>query len=312
MAANMGDLYENPDAAASVGIVILNYNNYKDTSECLDSLKSVSYPNFQVFVVDNVSTDRSAECISSEFPECEFIFNDRNLGFAAGNKIAVIELLDQRVDYLLLLNNDTIVEDGFISPLVETAEENEHVGLVGGLIDYFDEDTEDYWYAGGSISPYVVELDTETQPKSQYPYETGYCSGALMLINAEFARTSDILREEYFFRRDQLDISWRARKDGWKLMVDPRSEIKDKVSATVGDQSPFKMYYDMRGRLFFVSQNLPPHHSMIFYIFFVFTRPVVFAKWISQRKPTRVRAHLLAIFDFVRGEYPIRDLPLKN
>lgn len=296
------------DTAPEVGIIILNYNNFSDTAECLDSLESVTYPNYRVVIVDNGSTDGSAERLCSQFPKHEFLFNDQNLGFAAGNKVAVDKLLEEGVEYLLLLNNDTIVEDGFLTPLVETAENDNTVGLVGGLISYYDDSIEEYWYAGGSISPYIVELSTDTKRTSNKPFETGYCSGALMLISAEFAKTADILREEYFFGRDQLDISWRARQQGWKVMVDPRSEIKHKVSATVGDQSPFKVYYDMRGRLFFSSNNLSFHQLVIFYLFFVITRPIVFVKWTILGKHSRTRAHLLAIWDFLKNDYPIRNL----
>lgn len=296
-----------------VSIIILNYNNYEDTAECLRSLESVDYGNFDIWVVDNGSPDGSGEQLEDNFDSPRFILNEQNLGFAGGNRVAIERILQEGTDYILLLNNDMVPQNDFLSPLVSTAEEHDRVALVGGLIPYHDADTDEYWYAGGTISPWRVELSTETQPADdESPFETGYISGALMLISADFAREHNILREEYYFGRDQLDISWRAKQNGWKLMVNSSAVVSHKASATVGEHwSPFKAYHDTWGRLFFAVNQLPIHYRLAFTLFFTASRPLVYAEWLRGGRPDTVKAQLLAIADFLRGIRPSRDLSLE-
>jgi len=295
-----------------VSIIVLNYNNYEDSSECVRSLENVTYENFDVYIVDNGSTDDSLERLREEFSEHHIIENGENLGFAAGNRVAVEEAISRGSDYVLLLNNDMVATDDFLTPMVETAETYEKVGLVGGLVPYYDDEIDEYWYAGGEISLNVLELSTDTQPKSNRPFETGYITGALMLINAEFAKEVDILRDEYFFGRDQLDISWRAHQNGWKVMVNPDASVPHKVNGTISSHwTPFKVYYGTRGRLFFAKHQLPLRNLIIFTLFFIVSRPYVYLKWISEGRPDNVKAQAFSIIDVLRADYSKRDLPME-
>ena len=134
-----------------VYIILLNYNGYKDTIECIESLHKVSYSNFSIVVVDNDSQDNSENILRKQYPQHTIIQSGSNLGFAGGINIGIQHALCQGADYILLLNNDTIVEPNFLEPLIIEAEKTDGVGIVGGKINYYYSKNK-IWSAGGYIS----------------------------------------------------------------------------------------------------------------------------------------------------------------
>src|ERR1700733_1333304 len=96
--------------AANVSVIVLNWNGWKDTLECLHSLQNLEYPSYQVIVVDNCSTDDSVFRIRQHFPDIQIIETGKNLGFAAGCNAGIARALAQRAEYVWLLNNDTTVD----------------------------------------------------------------------------------------------------------------------------------------------------------------------------------------------------------
>src|SRR5205823_1889527 len=113
-----------------VGIIILNWNSYQVTSECLLSLRKLNYPNTEIVLVDNGSSDDSADRLQNEFPEIRVLRNPENLGFPGGNNVGIRYVLDRGADYLLLLNNDTVVQPDFLRELVQVAESDATIGLL--------------------------------------------------------------------------------------------------------------------------------------------------------------------------------------
>src|ERR1041385_3953387 len=122
-------------SAPLVYVVILNWNKYHDTSECLSSLAEASYPNLKTIVVDNGSADGSGKSLAADFPDVRFIFNDQNLGFSRACNIGMRAALeDQECRYVLLLNNDALVSPGFLEKPIQIAESRMDIGMVGGKI----------------------------------------------------------------------------------------------------------------------------------------------------------------------------------
>ena len=127
----------------NVVIIILNWNGFQDTKECLDSLFKINYGNYRIYLVDNGSTDGSLEKLNSEFGKNKNLVilpTGKNLGFAGGNNFALRKALEdkeQKYDYFLLLNNDTIVETDFLSELVLAAEADEKIGIVAPVIYFY-------------------------------------------------------------------------------------------------------------------------------------------------------------------------------
>ena len=133
-----------------VSIIILNYNGGQDVIECLASVMEIDYPNYEIIVVDNGSTDNSVKEIKSRFPGVKLIKNKTNLGFPGGNNAGIQGSV---APYVLLLNDDVVVEKSIIRDLVTEIQRHPGSGIAGPAILYY-EDPERVWATGGKISPF--------------------------------------------------------------------------------------------------------------------------------------------------------------
>lgn len=291
-----------------VGIVILNWNNYSDTASCLNSLNNITYENTFVVVVDNGSEDGSGEKLRDEFGWCEFIFNGGNLGFSGGGNIGIDYALDNGADYVLLLNNDIEVSPNFLEPLVDTAERHDRVAAVGGVI--YDGHSDDVWDAGGEIRPLIANVSRFKEVKSNEEYKTEFVTCAQALLSKEFLRENK-LDERYFFGVEEIDLSWRANEEGWKMFTNPNSEVYHDVGSSTeemfsGDDlfSSFQKYHNTRGRLYFASKNLSPIYAFSYFAATISVFPI-FYLWlgIQYGRWDILYAHFLAIYDVVTGKY---------
>src|SRR3989304_8553833 len=129
-----------------VYVIVLSWNGKNDTLECLASLQQLTYPNARVVVVDNASSDGTCDAIRSAFPNIELIVNNSNLRFAGGNNVGIRRSLERGAKYVLVLNNDTVVDRDFLSRLVEAAESDKKIGVVGPKIYYYDKPRR-IWFA---------------------------------------------------------------------------------------------------------------------------------------------------------------------
>lgn len=246
----------------TVYTVILNWNNYKDTKNCLESLQRVTYPNLKVVVVDNASADGSGRRLEQEFREYRFVFNERNLGFSRGCNAGIRAALeDEACRYVLLLNNDAVVSPQLLEKAVETAEASDDIGVVGGKI-FHSADSKVLSYAGGYVSRWrgqtivrgFAEVD---QGRYDEPCEVGFIIGALMLIKRSVLESVGLLPEEYFFGVEDLDYSLTVKLKGYKLYYVPQF-----VAYHVGDGShwtwnPKYVYNGYRGKLILLQKHLP-------------------------------------------------------
>ena len=289
-----------------VGIVLLNWNNYSDTADCLLSLDQISYENYFVVVVDNGSSDGSAEQLSTEFDWCDFVFNDENLGFSGGCNVGIDHAMSNGADYVLLLNNDIEVSSDFLEPLVSTAEKNNRVAAVGGII--FDGHSDEIWDAGGEMQPFFANHRKYTSKQSSKAYRTEFVTCAMNLLSEEFLKDHR-LDEEFFFGVEEIDLSWRATDDDWKLFINPNSKVYHEVGSATDHMfsgeslfSPFQKYHNTRGRLYHSRKNLRLYHTVFFYMAVIFIYPFIYIGMgaIYDRFDI-LRAHLLSIYDYFIG-----------
>ena len=150
-----------------VYIIILNWNGRDDTLECIESVRNIDYPNFTVVVVDNGSSDDSVEAIHDKFPEITVLETGKNLGYAGGNNVGIRYVLRHRADFILLLNNDTIVDRKILSSFLDAVQLVGHSGIFGAKISFYS-DPNKIWYAGAKWRKEVDELQKQIRNLSKW------------------------------------------------------------------------------------------------------------------------------------------------
>lgn len=238
---------------AKIAIILLNYNNYNDTINCIESLKKVDYPNFFVIVVDNNSTNDSFAYLKKmENDKIKIINSGKNGGFAFGNNVGIKLALEQKAEYVLLLNNDTIVTPNFLTKLEECFLIKNNVGIVTSRIMY-NKERDKIWYAGGDIDWDNLRATHEGINQSIYKKhemrEVNFASGCCMLISSECLRNVGGLPEDYFMYCEDMDYCVKVRECGYKIIYDSDSVIYHCVSsAGGGEESPFVIEWSNRAR----------------------------------------------------------------
>lgn len=243
----------------SVAIVIVNWNGRAITDECLRSLQTLSYPNFKIILVDNGSTDGSVSYFREQYPEVEVISLKTNTGFTGGNNVGIQQALSERFDYILLLNNDTIVTEAhFLSVMVDACENDSQTGMACPTI-YYDEPKGKVWYAGGWLNLWRGWGHYYQIPNDKKPTETGYTTGCCLLAKADTINDIGLLKEAYFLSVEDVEWSMRARQNGWRTIYIPETSIihKDSLSSRSkgrGTYSPTRVYYSFRNSIWFVRE----------------------------------------------------------
>ena len=253
-----------------VGIILVNYNSYKDTVSCLSSINKIQYKNYIVYVVDNCSTNNSVFEISRYIKgneQTRLIVSAENLGFSGGNNLAIKEALKDGVDFLLLLNNDTIVSENFLNTIMEYANE---YSIVSPRIMYGKERNK-IWYGGGKLSKQLGRARHE-QIGKKYSFskhngtrKVTFVSGCCMLFSKNIIRKIGLLEEKYFLYYEDTEFCWRAQKSGIDLIYAGSSYIYHNVSSSTGHHSPLMNYYKIRNRLYLIKEYVSRSSKILAY-----------------------------------------------
>ena len=241
-----------------ISIITVNYNQAKTTMEMIESLSNITYPNIEIIVVDNASTKEDPQIIKETYPRIILIESVLNYGFAGGNNLGIMRA---RGEYILLLNNDTIVDPNFLEPLVKKFQDNPKIGAISPKIRYFyKKDT--FQYAGYTeINKWTIrnktigenEIDTGQYDEDR---ETAYTHGAAMMVPMEVIKKVGMMSYEFFLYYEEADWCLRIRKYGYKIMYVHNSLVYHKGSVTTGKNSALKVHYLTRNRLVFMRRNI--------------------------------------------------------
>jgi GT2 family glycosyltransferase len=248
-------------ADPSVFVVVLNWNNWPDTIECVTSLMSMTYANCTVAVVDNGSTDGSVPRIRGRFPGLQILETRRNLGYAEGNNVGMRLALEQGSDYILLLNNDTIVAPSLVSDLVRAAEACPDGGFFSPTI-YYSSDPKRIWFAGVDWLETTMEFrhrsdDPGARVDTRGVVDTDYASGCALLTRSSVLRRIGLLDSKFFLTFEETDLCYRGRRDGLRSYVVARASLWHKVSASFGGAgSPLITYFQTRNKLLWGERHL--------------------------------------------------------
>lgn len=282
-----------------VSIISVNFNQIQVTLELLESLRKISFRDFEIILVDNGSIENSTRLISEKYPEVNYIFSEKNLGFSGGNNVGIRA---SKGEYLFFVNNDAEIMEGCIETLLRLFNSFPSLGIVSPRICYDPKLTDNQQiiqYAGAThIHPMTArnEILGEKQiDQGQFTVakETAYIHGAAMMTKREVIENVGFMPEEFFLYYEELDWSEQIRNAGYKVYVEPNALVFHKESLAVGKNSTLKIYYHTRNRILFVRRNRSWSQIVIFYLFlFFFTIPkntLVFLK-------NREWGHILAFY----------------
>jgi GT2 family glycosyltransferase/2-polyprenyl-3-methyl-5-hydroxy-6-metoxy-1,4-benzoquinol methylase len=244
-----------------VVIVILIWNGKEDTLECLDSVNQLEYPNFEIVIVDNGSTDESVTVISNQYPEVSIIQNGENLGYAGGNNIGIKWALNKESEYILILNNDTVVDKFMLQNLVNTGLLDEKIGLLGPTNFYYSDPTT-IWTIGAKLAQPLTlrnQLIGQGDSEKNWPFITQIDSlvGSGMLIRKNLFEEIGFFDERFFLCHEEYDFCMRARNVGYKCLHVPKAKIWHKIGKSLGeDASPIRVYFNVRNKLLWSKKHL--------------------------------------------------------
>jgi len=232
-----------------VSIVVLNWNNYADTKECLESLEKITYSNCEIIIVDNGSIDGSTSKIQQEFPKHTYIYNKTNLGFTGGNNAGMKYAVKNGSDYVFWINNDMIVDPDFLEPLVQAGEKG--AGIIGPVTYCYPE--KDKIYTAGEDLRFLG-LGIKRYRELGKAREVDFVGGAF-LVKREVMEKIGYFYEPYFLNHEETDFCFRAKRAGFRVFYEPKSKIWHKVGKTLKKTPVQSTYYYYRNKLLFLKRN---------------------------------------------------------
>lgn len=248
-----------------VSVMVLNYNGQKFLKDCFDSLLACAYPNFEILMIDNNSTENDVDYVAQNYPQVKIIQTHSNSGYSRAYNIAFEK---SEAKYFIMLNNDVKVEPDWIEPLVAAAEKDEKIGaLQPKILSMRNKGCFEYAGAsGGFMDKYGYPFlrgrlfFTIEEDKGQYDDETEvfWTSGAAMFVRAEALKKSGVLDEDFVHHMEEIDLCWRLHLAGYNLKVIPKSMIFHYDGATIKPFSFMKLYWNHRNGIFMLIKNLSP------------------------------------------------------
>jgi len=305
-----------------VAIIVVNWNRVQDVLECLDSVKKIQYPNFQVIVVDNASSDGSVAAIRQKFPEVCLIESKENMGFVEGNNIGLKTAAAQGAAYALLLNNDTLVAPDFLGCLIDVAESDPKIAVVGPTIYYagsaghpVEGSPNIVWSAGGAIdrkrgTTRMLGLDEDDSGQfGQQPRLVDFVTGCALLVKMAVLAETGLLDARFFAYYEETEWCVRIRSKGYHILHVPGSKIWHKIARDERSASANVRYYMTRNRLLFLLLSGAAWQSWVHVLIFEYLRTLlawqIGPKWRDKKEMAQVMRQ--GVGDYFSGKFGKRE-----
>ena len=244
-------------ASPIISVVVLNWNGAQVLEGCLQSLREQTYHPLEIIVVDNASTDHSADLVREKFPEYKLIVNEKNLGFGGGNNVGICA---SQGKYIMMLNNDTRLDPKCVEELKRSIEKNESYGACASKIllesapDVIDG-------VGILVCPDGLSFGRgrlEKRDRYDKEEELFFAADCACLYRREMLEDIGLYDEDFFAYADETDMGWRAQLAGWKCIYSPNAIVYHLHSVSSGGRvSSFKAFLVERNRIWVAVKNFP-------------------------------------------------------
>jgi GT2 family glycosyltransferase len=256
---------------ACVAVVVINWKLKEETLSCLRSVQQLEHA-CQMIVVDNGSGDCSAEYLAHHVPQAKLLVLPTNLGFAAAcNHAIATALQNTNCEYVLLLNNDAMIERRAVSELLRAAQAHPTVGILGPKV-YCRDQPDRLWYAGARRRRRVLaaagtgrgELD-----RGQYDTlrEVDYVFGAAMLVRRGVFEQIGLFDEQFFLYLEDMDFCLRAQASGFTLLFVPQAHVWHAGSASTKNNQALRKYHKVKSTMRFLKKYASPASSLPIFAF---------------------------------------------
>jgi len=273
-----------------VYIVILNTNRRDDTLACLKTLSKSTYSNLKIIVLDNKSSDDSVDAIHSAFPEIQIVDLTENLGYAGNNNVGIEEAIKRGADWVLVLNEDTILDPDCLTELVKVGENDPKIGIVGPMVYHYDEPNI-IQSAGGILGKYWQsrhlgqnELD---QGQFQVPHRVEWISGCAIMVRKTAIEQAGMLDANFFIYWEETEWCIRIVRSGWQIIHVPQAKIWHKGVQRDYQPKPSFTYYGTRNHLLTLSKHQAPLGVQLFNWMQIFRTLLSWSikpKWADKRE----------------------------
>ena len=291
-----------------VAVVILNWNGRHHLEQFLPFVTRSTYPNLEIIVGDNASTDDSLTFLKNHYPNIRIIRNKENYGFAGGYNAVLAQV---QADYFVLLNSDVEVTAGWIEPVIQLMESDrriaaaqpkllsfqkrnffEYAGAAGGFLDVLG-----YPFCRGRI------FDAVEEDLGQYndSTEVFWATGAALFIKRNCWQEVNGLDADFFAHMEEIDLCWRLKHRGYRVMYCGESTVYHLGGGTLQAESPYKTYLNFRNNLVMLQKNMGFLQSIVVIFIRLWLDLVTLLKFLADRKPANARSINKAHTNFFRN-----------
>jgi len=291
---------------SKVAVVIVNWNRRKLLLEAVSSCYATKWQDLTVIVVDNGSSDGSGESVLEHYPDVVLIRNQRNVGFAIGSNQGLERALEDKSDFILFLNNDATLAEETISEMASFLNDHPRVGAVAPYIFYYG-DRDLIWFGGGIVSVWRGKIAHKAIRERfnairHKQVKCDYLTGCAFMVKADcisqvggFDTTMGIYSED-------VDLSLRIRKNGWKLWTIPQAKCYHRVSVSSGGElSPFKAFHRGRSNAIIIKRWAKIWEYPTLIIGGIIGGIAISIKLLAMRRKTTVSALWLGIYKGLTG-----------
>jgi GT2 family glycosyltransferase len=237
-----------------VSIIIINYNGKKLLKDCLESIKKINYPNYQIILVDNNSSDGTHEYVKENYPEISMIRLDSNFGFAYPNNVGAKK---SQGEFLLFLNNDTIVEPDFLDSLVTVINSDQNIAICQSMLLKPDGQVDS---SGDFIDSIGVAFSTFEKIKETR--EIFSAKAASMIVRRDVFEKLGGFDEKFFISFEDVDLSWRARIMGYRILINPKSVVYHLGGQTTNKLKEEIIFHGLKNQLILKITNFETRYSI--------------------------------------------------